>query len=403
MRLTDLSIRKLTPQETEFEVLDSRGLSLRVLPSGGKSWIFRYQFDGRPRRMSLGKYPGIKLAEARQKHGAALEDLQRGIDPGRKALEAKAKRKAAPTFNDLLAEFWEIELSKKKSGAAAKRVIEKDAVPAWGNWKVSDIKRRDIVILLDRVRKRAPTLGNRLHGYLSRLFNFAAERGVIEDSPATRIRKTPEKGRSRVLTDDEIKAVWKALDLENKKIDIYRVSKLALKMILLTGQRPGEVCGMTWAEIDEDDFWNIPAERMKNNEPNRVPLCPMALDVIEQARVYSGDCPFVFRSSYKPEEAMTRHALTRAVARHWSEFGVEKFVPHDLRRTLRTRLAEIGVDDILAERVLGHKLQGMMAVYNRHAYDTEKRQALLKWERRLTEILEISKPESNVIPFAGKK
>jgi integrase len=247
---------------------------------------------------------------------------------------------------------------------------------------------------------RAPIVANRVQGALSRLFNFAAERGVIDDSPCTRIKKVAEKGRNRVLTDDEIRLLWEALDLENTKIDIYRISKLALKMILLTGQRPGEVCGMTWAEID-NDFWLIPGERMKNAEPNRVSLCPMALEVIEQAKVYSGDCDYVFRSSYKPQLPMSRHALSRAVSRHWAEMGFEtKFTPHDLRRTLRTRLAELGVTDIVAERVLGHKLQGMMAVYNRHAYDTEKRQALSQWEWRLSEIIGVAGPlASNVIPF----
>jgi len=355
--------------------------------------------------MTLGNYPGISLANARERHGAAMMDIQRGVDPGAKAQEAKAKRKADPTFAGLLDEFWGSELCKKKSGHATKKLLEKDVIPPWGKRKVVDIKRRDIVLLLDKIETRAPIVRNRVHGALSRAFNFAAERGIIEDSPCTRIKKLPERGRSRVLSEDELKLFWAAADLENVKIDIYRVSKLALKMILLTGQRPGEVCGMTWAEIDEEGgFWNIPAERMKNGEPNRVPLCPMALEVLEQVKTYSGDCPFVFRSSYKPGEAMSRHALSRAVSRHWLEMGIQKaFTPHDLRRTLRTRLAELGVTDIVAERVLGHKLQGMMAVYNRHAYDVEKRQALTLWEQRLQEILGLLEPVEKIIQFSQRQ
>jgi len=236
---------------------------------------------------SWGFFRAISLAEAREKHGAALVDVQRGIDPGAKAKEAKAKRKAAPTIKDLLDEFWQIELRHKKSGIQTKKILKKDVLPVWGKKKVADIKRRDIVILLDRIAERGPIIRNRVHGALTRVFNFAAERGMIDDSPCTRIRKIPEKGRSRVLTADEIKALWNALDLENKEIDIYRVSKLALKMILLTGQRPGEVCGMTWDEID-GDFWNIPASRMKNAQENRVPLCPMAAEVLREVKLYSG-------------------------------------------------------------------------------------------------------------------
>jgi integrase len=171
-------------------------------------------------------------------------------------------------------------------------------------------------------------------------------------------------------------------------------------MILLTGQRPGEVCGMTWAEIDGAGVWNIPAERMKNAEPNRIPLASMALEIIEAARPYSGDSRFVFQSSHGKDQPIIRQSLTRAIDRHWREIGFqEKFVVHDLRRTLRTRLAELGVSDIVAERVLGHKLQGVLGIYNRHSYDLEKRQALELWERRLREILGLSEASRNVIPF----
>jgi integrase len=224
--------------------------------------------------------------------------------------------------------------------------------------------------------------------------------------PCTRIKKLPEKGRDRVLTDDEIKSLWAALDLENKKIDIYKPTKLALKLILLTGQRPGEVCGMQWAEVDET-VWTIPPERRKTADENRVPILPMAKAVIEQAKVFSVDCDHVFRSSYKPEKPMTRHALTRAVSRHWSEMKIEeKFTPHDLRRTLRTRLAELKIDDIVAEKILGHKLQGILGIYNRYGYDDEKREALKLWEAKLTAIItgqhSEEKEPNNVLQFARK-
>jgi len=401
MGLTDLTIRKLASKMQRYEILDDKGLYIRVTPSGKKSWIFRYPFDGTYRRMTLGQYPGISLAEAREKHGKAMMGIQQGVDPGAELQAIKAKRKATPTFNDLLDEFWEMELRVSPSGKERRRLVNKDTMPVWAKRKVADITRRDAVILLDRVRKRAPITANRLQGVLARMFNFASERGIIDYSPLTGLRRKKEKARTRVLTDAEIKLLWQALDLENIDMDIYRVTKLALKMILLTGQRPGEVSGMAWAELSEDGFWNIPPSRMKNSEPQRVPLCPMALDVIEQARPYSSDCDFVFQSSHKPGQAVTRPALTKAVSRHWSEMGIEeKFTPHDLRRTLRTRLAEMGVNDMIAERVLGHKLQGMMAVYNRHGYDTEKRQALLKWENRLLEIVGLAEPDgSKVIQF----
>lgn len=404
MGLTDLQVKKLRARKRRYEVFDGQnGLCIRVLPSGLKVWFYRYHTeDGVRKRMSLGRYPGIGLARARELHAQAIQDLQVGIDPGEKKREARTKRKAAPTFRDLLDEFWNLELGKTPSGKERRRLVEKDALGPWGRRKVEDICRRDAVLLLDQVRDRAPITGNRLAGVLSRMFNFAAERGIIEHSPLVGMRRPREKSRSRVLSDDEIKLLWAALDLENTEIDVYRVTKLALKLILLTGQRPGEVAGMTWAEVD-GDFWIIPPGRMKvrNSQPQRVPLCPMALEVLEQARVYSGDSAFVFQSPHRPEQPINRQALTRAIGRHWSEVGIEThFTPHDLRRTLRTKLAELSVKDVVAERVLGHKLQGMMAVYNQHSYDIEKRQALTLWERRLREILNLSEPSGNVLSFA---
>jgi integrase len=325
-----------------------------------------------------------------EKAAATRHQMKRSAKKGgpRTLKEARAIADAALNFKDLVNEIWEKELQHQKSGAATKRLLEKDALPIWGKRKVTDIKRRDIVQLLDRIKERAPVTANRVHGALTRLFNFAAERGVIEDSPCTRIRKAPEKGRSRVLADNEIKLLWDALALDNLAMDIYRTSKLALKMILLTGQRPGEVCGMTWDEID-GNTWNIPADRMKSKEPHTVPLNDLALEIIEQARFYSPpESAYVFKSSHFTEAPITPHSLSKAVLRHWPEMGItERFTPHDLRRTLRTRLAELSVSDVIAERVLGHKLQGVLAVYNRHGYDQEKRQALTMWEGRLRRIV----------------
>ncbi len=414
MGLTDLTIQNLKPRLKKYEISDGKGLSIRVKPTGGKSWFFRYMFDGTPRMMTLGEYPGISLAAARKRHGEAMLAVQQGIDPGLKAKEAKAKRKATPTFQDLIDEFWEEELGKTPSGHERKRLVDKDAIPTWGKRKVTSITRRDTVLLLDKVRKRAPITANRLQGVLIRMFNFASERGIIDFSPLAGMRRGKESSRSRVLSAAEIKTLWSCLDLERQDIDIYRVVKLALKAILLTGQRPGEVAGMSWDQID-GEFWIIPADKRKNREENRGPLLPMAQEIIEQAKAYGSKSQYVFPSPRsplygfkKPEKAkpreddtpLTAGSMANALRRHRENMKVSiPFTPHDLRRTLRTRLAEIGISDIVAERVLGHKLQGVLGIYNRHGYDAEKRQALALWEKRLLEILGLSESISNVIPF----
>ncbi|NTU73248.1 tyrosine-type recombinase/integrase [Candidatus Roizmanbacteria bacterium] len=397
MTLSDLQIKKTAPRNDRFEISDGKGLSLRIMPTGKKTWVFRYMIRGKARRMTFGTYPTISLSVAREMHSLAMQDIERGNDPGYKKKAEDAARIAAPTVADLLGEFWTIELENKKTGKDIRRLITKDALPVWGNRKVVSITRRDAVVLIDKVRERAPVTANRLQTVLVRMFNFAAERGILEISPLVGMRKKPEQARSRVLSDEEIKLLWSALDFDNMAVDIYRTSKLALKMILLSGQRPGEVCGMTWDEI-ADDTWNIPAERMKGKNEHTVPLPGMALEILKQAEMYSGQSRFVFASSHKANEPLTPHALSKAILRHWQEIGFkEPFTPHDLRRTLRTRLTEIGVDDVVAERVLGHKLQGILAVYNHYGYDKEKRQALDNWDKRLRQILSIEEPKEGKI------
>lgn len=363
-------------------------------------YVARFQLDGKRYEEPIGwASEGWTVEGTKDK----LAELRKSAKAGGPATSREARAQAAAeaaaktTFAKLLAEIWERELQHKKSGKDTRRLLEKDCLPTWGNLPVEAIRRRDIVLLLDEIEERAPIVRNRVHGALTRLFNFAAERGIIDDSPCTRIKKLTEKGRKRVLADDEIKTLWAALDPEQvQPMDAYRLTKLALRLILLTGQRPGEVAGMTWDEID-GETWKIPASRMKNGDPHDVPLTGLALEIIEQARQLSGGSPFIFRSTHR-DGPMSAHALSRAIATHWQDIGIkERFTPHDLRRTMRTRLAELGVDDVVAERVLGHKLQGIMAVYNRHDYAAEKRLALEKWENNLRGIVGLPVKQAKIV------
>lgn len=167
MALTDLKVKKLASRNRRFEVSDGKGLSIRITPKGVKTWVFRYQYNKIPRRMTLGNYPGMGLADARQHHAEAMQDLQRGFDPGLRVKEAKAKLKTSPTMTDIVNELWETELKEKKSGSETLRLLHKDVTPSWGNRRVSEIKRRDIVLLLDGIVKRgSPVTRNRVHSAL---------------------------------------------------------------------------------------------------------------------------------------------------------------------------------------------------------------------------------------------
>ncbi len=404
MALNDLKLKHLKAENKRYLVFDSGGLYIQVYPSGKKAWIFRYQFEGRPRKLNLGQYPAVPLSEARQKAAEAAQTVHRGMDPGEIKKKEKAKAHSAPTFSAMLDEFWDRELKDKKSGKERRRLIEHDCLAAWKHTKVRSITRRDIVVLLDRIRDRAPVTANRVQGALARFFNFCAERGVIDDSPCTRIRRVKEQPRQRILSGDELKKFWLNLD----KIDIWPVTRLALKFLLVTGQRPGEVVGATWDEID-GNLWIIPSARMKNREDHAVPLSDTALEILADARQFSYG-QYVFPSSFNEgKKPIARASLGRAIIRHLNDdrqknnrrnsknLGIDKFTPHDLRRTVRSEMAALGVDDIVAEKVLSHKLQGIAAVYNRHDYLREKRQALEKWERHLRKLVGLPVKDGKVI------
>ena len=399
--LTDSKIKSLKPSATRYEIWEGNGFGVRVTPKGAKSFVFVYHHEGRSRRLTLGVYPALSLADARAKLAEANTDLQKGIDPGAKAVNMNQTAREAPTFAEALEEFNTRELSKRKSGRELYRLLAKDCLPVWGHRKVKNLTRRDVVLLLDSVRERAPVTANRLHGRLSRFFNFCAERGIIEQSPIDRLKKEAEKTRERVLTDDEIRAFWMRLD----ETDIDPLTKLALRLILVTGQRPNEVVGMAKAEV-YDDTWTIPASRSKTGKVHTVPLSQLALELLAEAGTLSGDLEFYFpspRNNPNDTETLRRATLSRAIKRHLTELLPEEseaFTPHDLRRSFRTGLEKIGINPLVSERVLGHSLQGIAAVYNRHDYVAEKRQALDQWAAHLqrviygAEVLPFKKPQN---------
>ncbi len=376
-----------------------QGLGIRI----GKKKVFfiKYIFEGRSRRKTIGEYPGLSLAEARAEAQNDLVAIQNGIDPGEVKQQQKAEYSKEPTVAELIEELWDKKLSKLKSGKATKRLLEKDLIKPWGKKKISAIKTRDIVLLLDKVGERAPVTRNRLHTAMSGMFSFAVSRGVIDISPCANIARAEEQTRDRVLNNDEIILLWRALDLKNKKaFDAYPLTKLALKLIFLTGQRPGEVAGMEVSELTErpdGPWWEIPAKRMKgkNAMAHDVPLNPMAQEVIKQAKFYSGKSKFIFRSSFKKDAPLSVRAISRAVVRHLSEMKLEKFTPHDLRRTCRTGLATLKVSDVVAEKILSHRLQGVLGVYNRATYEPERRAALILWESHIQGLIDPESLSSN--------
>jgi integrase len=432
MRFSDMMLKKLKPTDKKFYLREGGGFAIRVMPSGSITWLYIFTIDGKRKEMNLGEYPAVSLEVARQKYNDAYKVFKKdGMDPAAVTEKAKEERRKAPTIDDLCKEYIERHAKRfKKSWKEDERVLNKDVVPAWGNRKAADIVKRDVLRLLESVLDRgSPGQANNSFQIIRKMFNFAVERDVIPFSPCNGLKlPAPKNSRDRVLSESEIKSFWDNLPA----CSISNELRFALKLILVTAQRPGEVVGMHTDEID-GNWWTIPADRAKNGKTHRVPLSPMALEIIDQAiahvrRIreipseteYGG---FVFPSPHlSKNESMKRHALSIAVARNleWpmtdekgkplfdedgnqtteNRFGIDHFTPHDLRRTAATFMAERGEMDEVIDAVLNHAKQGVIKVYNQYRYDKEKQIALDSWARKLSSI--VTGAASNVIPMNRK-
>lgn len=415
MKFTDSFIKSLKPQEKKLYVREARGFAIRVLPSGVKTWLYIFTFEGKRTEMNLGHYPAVSLSDARTKYNEAYELLKRGINPAELAETEKEERRKALTVADLIEEFIEKYVKKRKVDRSVyddTRTLNKDVLPAWGRLKAKDVRRRDAILLLEDIAERAPGQARNVLKVTRKMFNFALEREVVELNPFTGITAAtipgiaPQKG-TRVLNSEEVRRVWEKL--EDPTLSGSSEIRRCLKLILVTGQRPGEVIGMHRREID-GRWWTIPGARTKNDRDHRVYLTNTALELIGGAGEY------VFPSP-KGDGAMRENALAHMLRDNFyfplkasngkpmlgedgkpkteNLLGVEHFVPHDLRRTCRTFLAAIGIHGDHAEAILNHKKQGVEAVYNLYEYDKEKQAALEKWERKLLDIVtgETGRPE----------
>lgn len=416
LALTDRTIRTLPAPATGKRIVFDhhrdapKGFGVRVMATGTKSFVLRYRTkEGAARIQTIGEYPTWTLTAARLEANAIRQRVDQGDDP----LAQRREERAEPTIKDLVDDFDKARLGELASGPEIRRYFDRDLIPALGKRKVRTITRRDIVTLVESRALEAPRAAALLLTYIKLLLAFAEDHEMIELSPAHGIKATRVSKRmatvkrGRTLDDAEIRAFW----IGAESCGIHRLTRIALKLVLLTGQRPGEVIGMTWREI-EGATWTIPASRRKTGTGHTVHLTKTALALLDDARAEVArlakrrgwpESPFVFE--YREGTPGTTAALSRALIRHADALGNRDhpdwghWTPHDLRRTCRTRLAEIGTPQEIAERVIGHTAQGMVGVYDQHKYQHEIRAALDAWERRL---LGIANPtESNIIELRG--
>ncbi|MFZ1640513.1 MAG: tyrosine-type recombinase/integrase [Candidatus Contendobacter sp.] len=387
MKFTDRAVLNLKPQADRHEVWEGTGLGVRVSVKGRKSWVMVYRFQGKPRYLTLGTYPEMSVAQAHEAHRKALATLEQGSDPGAKVVQERREERHAPTVAALAAEYLEKWAKpRKRSWHADERILNKEILPQWGTRKARDITRRDVIALLDNIVERGPILANRTLALVRKLFNFAVDRAILDLSPCVRVKAPAlEKSRERVLTDDEIRVFWDGLD----KAAMAPGTRLALKLQLATAQRKGEVALMRWDCLDwEAAMWTIPGENAKNGKVHCVPLSPLALDLLRQAKELAAESPWVFpgprHGGVKPiGDAVPDHAMRKALP----VLGLADVTPHDLRRTAASHMTALGIPRLVVSKILNHAERGVTAIYDRHTYDPEKREALEKWARKLRALL----------------
>ncbi len=388
MKMTAISVRHLQPTAKSIEYFDTGrshgagGLGLRVSPKGKKVWFVMYVTGKNDRRYTLGTYPEMSLKGARDKATNTMADVKNGDDP----LQKKHDYRKSETFDDLWQAYLRHPDTRKGAESTKKenqRKYEKLLKPALGEMKVTDIKRKHLNAILDGMAEKTPVSANRLHSLLSVLFNrIALDKEWIDSNPMP--RKKPlsvETPKDRVLDDSEIKAIWKHLS-ENQ---FKRNPPDIFKLILLTGQRPGEVAGMAWSEIDlQSGVWAIPKERTKSKkQAHLVPLSEQAMQIISARQ--DNKSSFVFPSNHGSKEGYTRHTH-KARGKIIRELNMEGWGAHDLRRTARTIMGRLKVKPYIAEKVLGHSAGRIEKTYDRHDYLDDKRIALDKLGREIDRI-----------------
>jgi integrase len=351
--------------------------------------VLLYRHGGRARRMTIGRYPDLSLADARSKAFEAKGMIASGLDPkpGRPVAESADHR-----FVSVVGDFIKRHAKRKtRSWQQTEQILNREFVSLLGKRSVDDIEKRDIARVLDGIVDRgSPSAANHAFRVVRKFFNWCVEQSLIDVSPMTGL-KPPARtvDRDRVLSDDEITRVWIACD------EISYPYGTIVKLLLLTGQRRDEVVGMRRDELDLGNaHWTIAATRTKNGKPNEVPLSPQAVQFLHDAPEWVSD--FVFPARGRPERSFSGFSKSKKALD--SASGVMDWRLHDLRRTLATGLARLGTDPHVVEHVLNHQtgtLSQVARIYNRHAYLPEKREALVKWADHIDALVDQARAANN--------
>lgn len=448
---TGQSLTKFKPdQNKRLELPDGilTGLYFIIQPTGRKSWAVRYRHHGKPRKLSLGSYlagndvaaAGEELTRIRREAADILERVRQGEDPAAKKQIAKKQAKDDDTADrtrfDGVARLFLARYAKPKNRSwkdSARHiglvpdktnsertddpktflVVKRSAADRWGHRPITDIRRADVIALLDDiVDDGKPILANRVLAALRKMFNWALERDLVDANPCDRVKPpSSEKARDRVLSEDELWALWRAAEELGWPFGRH------MQMLVLTGQRRDEVAGMKWREIN-GNTWTLPRDRAKTDKAHEVPLSAPALSILEQLPRIDG-ASHVFTttgktpiSGFGKPKATVHDRMVQLLREEAEERGddpeeieVAPWRLHDLRRTVASGMAKLGISIAVVEKILNHTsgtFAGIVGVYQRHEFSEEKRRALDAWAQYVEGLGKTSKND-NVVPLRHLK
>lgn len=383
-KLTEMAVSKLAPEAgRRLEVFDTLtpGLALRITEGGKKSWSVMYRVAGRGdggnrgplRRMTLGAYPLIDLKAAREKAREALDLADRGDDPSDRRKDELAEKRDS-TVDNIASRYVALHLKPSvKKWHDAERLLRLHVLPEWGNTPIGDIRRRDGQKLLDKVlMAHGVGIAREVRKHVVAMFNWAHDRDEVGVNVLAGMkRKDLAYGeRERVLSMDELKAIWAAADKMG-----YPFGPM-VRLLILTAQRRAEIAGLErgWLLPDQQAF-EVPASHYKTDRPQVVPLSAPALAIVEGLPKWNGGDFLLSTTAGRVPVS----GFSKAKARIDTLSGVEGWTLHDLRRSAATHMARLGVAPKHVEMVLGHATEGVAGIYNRYEYLTEKRAALDLW------------------------
>ena len=377
-KLTAKTVETISPRAVRQEIPDALlpGLYLILQPSGARSWAVRYRHNGKPRKHTLGPYPVIDLATARALGTKALRAVAEDRDPASERQERRANSVAAVVAQFLAKHGRNY---RPRTFQEAQRLLRQNLVARWGNQPLASITRKQLRDMLDQlVANDTPMLANRVHSIIRKLFGWAVENEIIAVSPFVGLKApAEEKSRDRILTDQELRAVWHAAG----HLGVYGS---LVRLLILTGQRRGEIAGLTWSEIDLDKrLISLPRDRVKNDHAHEVPLSAQAVVLIQALPRNSERYALSLRGGVMTGFGKPKAQLDKLC-------GVADFVLHDLRRTAASGMARLGVGLPVIEKVLNHvggSFAGVVGIYQRHDFAGEKRRALDLWSSHIATIV----------------